>query len=504
MVYKIISLYFYLILLFHPHLSCSSQATNTSKVKISRGVYTRESLTPTFYTSVGALTFEYQLPNFSSHRSMIYDQDCPTDEILDNQASSSYTCPIFHYLHKIRDELEPLIQLKNLQSLPAADNGYQIPQCPNLSKHFLSVKVTSENLESYKAQLHQCVNGLMVKSASKLDFNQSLFRFPYAFMMSNFLDSYFKQLPSEGRTDLAVLLNAATNYNTLAFLQGLAEAQRWQDAVKDCQNQNIPKSLISPEVLSSSLQKLNELLLPKQLEPITSVNSSLGVYYRDKLTDCTFTDDNKLFIRVLVPLKQSSTNWKYLEVKSVPFLEVKSKRICYIKEFEEGKHFALDLLSRRNVQIECAGVDSEPGGNNQDERFCFLREEEQSISAFKKTCASTVLAAENRRSVLAKFCPMLCEEAEFFNLPIFTRVAPDRFVIVGMNESLVAEIDSSVNIIELGGSGALEVTLPCKGVIMFGKRRFQAEEPCGRVYKVVRVEPVQWGEAHRITKEMLF
>ena len=455
------------------------------KIKVSRGVYATEVAGPVLYESLSALTFEFTLPEWVPGKTLMYDQTCDTEDFSQQNPASTYTCPIYHHLHKIRDHLEPIIQLSDLKFPPTSSSTpYNIGDCEIITEHFQGVTVTEAELDSYVKQLSRCLDGRVIHNLGINTYNQSVTRLPYALMMTNFVENYFQHIPSEGRTDLAVLLNAVTSYNNLGLTQALAESQRWRNAFFDCKMQNIPTSLITPIIMAKSLSRLNETLNAKQLE-LALGPEAVEEYYTEKITDCAFTS-RSLFVRVLLPTRRQSRVWKLVSVRSVPFRlqENGSTFICRVKEFDRPKIFMFDPISKDVVFNICDPAKT---------KFCRVQTDAPAIDDFKKSCASVVLGGESRRSKLARFCELHCDPIEDFHTPVFTRVAPDKFLIAGnYDETIVAQVDSQVNIIHPIEKGALEIILPCRGVLLHENLKLTVREPCGKVYRVLQVVPVHW------------
>ena len=445
--------------------------------KLSAGIYDHEIKIPLVYESYAAMTFEFELPAVNVSTAP-FDYSCPDDKI-----ASNYSCPVYYHLQKLWSELNHFIELRHLRHPPSNDEII-IPSCAEITRHFHSQTTTVENIRRYKQLLRHCVQGIQATSMVKRPNDQAVFSGQQ--LTWSFIGTYYKDLPSNRRVDKAMLVNMLAAADGLKMTQLLQEAQEWTDAVRECKSGRIPSTKITEPFFKNVLSVLQRRLGNREL--VIDPENDLSRYFTSPLTDCTLTADDRLFVRVLVPLKSTGAEWSIRSLTSVPFVyndgEDGTPLVCTVKDGSiiGGKIYSHEKSSNQSFPVSC---------DVRKDDLCHSGDNEGSLASFKRSCGSEILA--NNQQQILKLCELHCEPIDSFRTPITLRVAADTFYIAGkVGEAVEIKCGNTTQTIYPPREGALEVHVPCECTLSAtgtGKPLVSLE-PCGRNLTVYTVKPM--------------
>jgi hypothetical protein len=242
------------------------------------------------------------------------------------------------------------------------------------------------------------------------------------------------------------------------------ESKRWKDALADCKNGLIPNTVVTKTLLNTTLYALEEKLKADNLEFSISPEF-LSAYFKIPIADCAFRDDS-FVIHIQAPVK-TSADWKLLDVRPLPFYNPKtpneSETICTVGNV--GTYFLYDNKTRAAFASDCKLGE-----------LCHVAEATE--RPYEKSCATATLLGEI--DFIPTLCDLKCHPVEYFQLPIFRKLASDRFVLTDRpgNQFVIQCPNKGIQIINFPALGAVEVILPCDCEILYDAIKIPSRHPC--------------------------
>lgn len=306
-------------------------------VENSTGIYFEVEDGQLWYEATAPVIYRIRLPswpNFLALPASFQNLNCSDN----NQTPSSPRCAVLHSFQKIAEEIQLSLEEEPLSPTVKSTWGLK---CNYLSKHFSSKLISPEVEKKYLTFLRSCSKGMILEEPPIPDFqlkpNLTLFQdLEHAW---NF--NYFNNTSLQNDHD-AVEAGELESILTIGLTNFVTETTRWNSAFSKCSTGHLPESLITPERFHASLLQLNETVGNHGYRFVIPPEAGfLPVYYKSEhFTDCsTVLTENgtgmELIVRVLVPIVKSSSDWKHVTVKTIPFVDY--PLILYFDKFDNPK-----------------------------------------------------------------------------------------------------------------------------------------------------------------------
>ncbi|OXA51538.1 hypothetical protein Fcan01_13626 [Folsomia candida] len=466
------------------------------------GVYVQEVPTSSiFYTTVSPLVYGFKVPNWSRNETYLPTQNCSLPDW-----SEGTICPTAFYLARVQSRFSEYLfngrpLLHRLIEMGATPQVTEIMfDCHTLDRHFKDIYVDKGVMERYLEKLKGC------SPAGDTEYFRHISSYTYniSSVYRQMYDSYFNEVwlqVSGGRIDAGLWSNAQSVLNTLNFFNHHVELHRWHSALSDCEAGRIPDSLLTPELIGDSLQELFETLRQSNLVPLIPA-SDIGNYFRNRLADCTFTNES-FVVRVLIPVTAKNQSHSLYSIRPATFYDAFTERYCSL-ELSNGV-FLFDNLNLVAYDTTCTPND-----------FCHAPKVN---TGRVNSCASALLNQDWKDAL--EFCPFKCHSLNKYHkksglhITIASQVmTPDKVLLAG-DRPLDTRVGISClssstswtyspifndSITEMANkSGCLELTLPCGCTLTVENAGVNYTRTCGsqvmessKTPKLRLVVPFHW------------
>jgi len=445
---------------------------------------------PIFYDSYIPLLFEFPVPRHSDKAMKIMWDHASMCNISDSRYDGKL-CPVVHHLHKIVSNLSH--DMGFWKDIYPSDDDIGEPEkntqikCDSISPHFETHFTSKVQLDSYIQSLQRCQLGQFLQQLSP-DTKWLIDKRIYYTMIENFYREFYRHLPSTGSVDWVVTLNSYTALQGILLSNNYMESNRIHNAFASCRENKIPHSFITKAILRKALVDMK----PKLVESTNfkymfhEGNNDILSYFRLPLADCTFSDDNELIVRVLIPVRQSDIEYKLVHLIAYPFLESTSNvstkgeetRICHLRVKEKMK--LIESSTGLLFQSHC-------------EPYELCQTSEMSSFAQSDACTASIVSHSDEAKIASK-CGLKCFPIENSMLPIFRKISSDTFIIVGGSQfKIFLNCNGQpLEMLRLKDEGALKVVLACDCHVSYRGQIFYPTDPCGSKLEVRHVMPIHW------------
>jgi len=332
--------------------------------------------------------------------------------------------------------------------------------------------------QNYSRQISNAFNNVH-SALNKLKENQ-------IFEMSN-----FQHLSDEQDAILALL------HQHFKITSEIFHTLKINQISNSCLNNQIPTSIIPPEVLSADLRKLNKLLSLDNRE-IASNLASTEDFYSLPITDCSFVG-NKIIIHIQIPIIKKGHKWTLFELITAPFAW--GNQTCTL--IHEHMYLATNTLPtpRTNILPILRPVSGlalhhcQPFKN----RLCFLPR--VSTDPFYGPTCTTKMFRGASVNELSKHCPMKCQQEKTMTV---TEVEEDEFVITHPTTNTHITCKNGTTTIDnqyLKNPGAILLSLPCDCQLVENQEiMIHSRYPCNKNTtqgpEIHHVIPAMWSTLH--------
>ena len=469
----------------------TSTADTPPRVRVISGSYIRK-LPPThIYTGTTQLLFDI---NFNISTPQLVPLNCKTEK---TERSCQVAAATREFLSGIR------IRLEHLQSSIFASAPSELPYAnrtrrslvPNPLNFISDVAswccgyATQRDLASLTSNANEMTRFLRTLKQSVIIDHQNLLKVKDSFANFNnqlngpiakiqkILNNTIRFQEAKDRNVSVELLHLETmlqrsntiSLNIAQYVTWLTEINHYQDIMQHCRNRLIPMSAIHPTELQKELSILQTDLHLEGYE--LAINPEhVYEYYRHKLVDCSFSS-NRILVQLRVPFRKRDQEWILYESINVPFIFQGSS--CSIRHSPtylavsddqivsiQGTH--LDLCKPYDGLCLISQFNPDPyiGYKCAEQLF-----RSASVSKLNDVCSFECTRNPSQETFITQLN---------FHTYAITNAPPESKVICKYGRQ-----DRITSLYYPNTVGAVEVTLPCKCVIVIpGRPTISPPFPC--------------------------
>lgn len=227
--------------------------------------------------------------------------------------------------------------------------------------------------------------------------------------------------------------------------------------LNSCKNHKLTANMISHEMLSNHLEKLNKKLNELKYESAVPL-SSLEEFYHSNLINCLISmnkSEHTLEIQLQIPIIPLNSVNKIYELKIIPFKS--NNQICRFKidfdaiNLDESTSIVTPIKRRE----EC----------NLKSKFCLLP---KFRTIHKVDDCLTQLYFRHNMSTLLKHCQLECNENWNIN-PIVIEISESKFSITNFHKIMTINVlDQTTQILKINNThpGSIILNVPCYNQIV--------------------------------------
>jgi hypothetical protein len=455
----------------------------TIPIKLSSGFHVT-SKQPIFYQESRPLVYEIEVPNWAS-----LDQDSIPFRCKTNCEIPTRVMSLLAEIPDIMASLLPIFPVSKVRSKRSIDLIGDFAEwcCGVASKKSLDEMFASEsNLNQFTAQVKHDVE----QSQHERVINTQIIN-----NYSRQVEAYLGNLTSTSSNDIKMLakqeelletevnLEKASGLRIATTIHHMVHRLVWTAAITDCKNQQIPHSLIQPQIVKEDLLRLQRSLSGYTLSiPIEQLHQ----YFSLKTTSCSLSS-TKMVVVTKIPLVEKGKKFELLELTAVPFTA--NNTICQMNVTPNQVIVSGDQILPLSTQDQMSC-------KFEDQELCF-------VPAFPSHylphsgCIRAAIGRQSSVAELSALCGFHCAPI-FEGKPVIIQTDMHTFLIVNNKNSIYLACPGrpeSRLVPSINGT-TLEVTVPCgchlKGTTLSIRPSHYCAKSSPTEMKIHHLYPAAW------------
>lgn len=263
----------------------------------------------------------------------------------------------------------------------------------------------------------------------------------------------------------------------------LLMAEKLDQIYMACTQNQIPLSVITPEMLQNEVNNINKQLWPRAEIAIPSISA----LYKLNIVNCVF-NDNMLEVFIKFPVTNIGKHWKVVDVIPTPFAY--KKHVC--KLLPEPAMF---LTNDTHIRL----LTPKQRERCLDNNICAIPRETKYVPSLDQCIENLYLGKINNYDVLGEFCKFHCTP---YSGPEVLDLELNNYIVVHSKHNLIVQCKNEMLPLSADPVGSSHINVPCactlkyKNVLLI-EEQYPCDPRLSNKFNKTVVLPELWSKLDR-------